>query len=412
MPSPFVVEKLSNGLTVVVDAMPHVQSAACGFLVRTGARDEPPELAGVSHYLEHMCFKGTATRTWNDINIAFDELGANYNAFTSKDRTFYYGWVRTDDFERQLELLADMMRSVLPPGEFETEKSVILEEIAMAGDDLTSKAYDFLYERLFAGSSLAWPVLGYESTVREMTRDQMSAYFSRRYAPDNLVLLAAGNLDPREVIRAARRHCGAWPPAGNGHRRTPPVFRSGACVQVIDRFNQQAVFLAYPSASASDPLDETAEAVAAILGGVNSRIYWNVVQEGLSPRAGVFREEYHDAGALTLFALCEPENVEKCLEVMREQAVQLTQGGVEPREIARVKNLRRTSLAVESEAPFFRLGQLADDVDYLGGPRTTQERLAAVDAVCEATIAEYLQRFPITTEGLLVSVGPRNWPHP
>src|SRR5690606_10384699 len=123
MTSRFTDHTLSNGLRIVIETMPDVKSVAAGFLVRTGARDDSPALAGVSHYLEHMCFKGTATRTWDDINIAFDEMGSNYNAYTSKDRTFYYGWVRTSDFERQLELLADMMRSVLPPDEFETEKS-------------------------------------------------------------------------------------------------------------------------------------------------------------------------------------------------------------------------------------------------------------------------------------------------
>jgi predicted Zn-dependent peptidase len=190
----------------------------------------------------------------------------------------------------------------------------------------------------------------------------------------------------------------------------PPSFHRGSATRVLDRFNQQAVLLAHPSASASDPLDETAEAVAAILGGVNSRIYWNVVQEGLSPRAGAFREEFHDVGAVMLFALCEPENAEGCLDAMREEARKFAEAGVEPKEIARVKNLRRTSLAVESEAPFYRLGQLADDVDYLGGPRTAEERLAAVDAVSEDSIAACLERFPITGEGLLVSVGPREWP--
>src|SRR5690606_1455915 len=154
---------------------------ACGFLVRTGARDDPAEIAGVSHFLEHMCFKGTATRTWNDINSAFDELGSNYNAYTSKDRTFYYGWVRSDDFERQLELLADMMRSVLQSVACDAELMGLPGGLAMAGDALASVAYDFLYARLCAGSPRAWAVLGYAHTVRGMTRDQMHAYSARRY---------------------------------------------------------------------------------------------------------------------------------------------------------------------------------------------------------------------------------------
>jgi predicted Zn-dependent peptidase len=212
----FVQERLPNGLRVVIEVMPHVQSVACGFLVHTGARDDTPRLAGVSHFLEHMCFKGTDKRTSIQINVEFDEMGAQYNAFTSRDRTFYYGWVRSEDFDRQLELLADMMRSKLPPDEFETEKSVVLEEIAMSKDDLPSTAYDVLYEHFCAGSALAWPILGYEQTVQAMTRDQMDAYFRRRYAPGNLTLIVAGNIDPGEVMASARRYCGAWAPGGKG----------------------------------------------------------------------------------------------------------------------------------------------------------------------------------------------------
>ena len=298
----FVQEKLPNGLRVVIEVMPHVQSAACGFLARTGARDDSRQLAGVSHFLEHMCFKGTRKRTSIQINIEFDQMGAQYNAFTSRDRTFYYGWVRPEDFDRQLELLADMMRSTLPPDEFETEKNVVLEEIAMSRDDLASTAYDILYEHLCADSALAWPILGYEETIRAMTRDQMHEYFRRRYAPDNLVLIVAGNLDPDQVMDSARRYCGDWEPAGetNG-QRVRPQMREGTGVRAMDRFHQQAIMLAYPAAAGTDPLDETAEAAAAILGGVNSRFYWNIMQKGLSPRAGAFRDEYADFGALTLF---------------------------------------------------------------------------------------------------------------
>ncbi|GMV97832.1 MAG: peptidase M16 [Phycisphaerae bacterium] len=411
MPSTFVQEKLPNGLTVVIESLPHVRSVACGFLVRTGARDDTPQLAGVSHFLEHMCFKGTATRDSIRINVEFDEMGAQYNAFTSKDRTFYYGWVRAEDFERQLELLADMMRSTLPEPEFETEKSVVLEEIAMSRDDLASTAYDALYENVCADSEMSWPILGYERTIQALTRDQMHAYFRRRYAPDNLVLIVAGNVAPDRVLAAAGRYCGPWAPAGDGsfRRHTPPV-RTGSATRVCERFHQQAVMIAYPAAAGTDPMDETADATAAILGGVNSRFYWNIMQKGLSTRAGVFRDEYTDFGLTILFALCEPENCEKVCEAMRHEAAELTARGTEPKEIQRVRNLRRTSLAVESEAPFYRLGQIADDVEYLGAPRSPEQRLAAVNAVSAESVAEYLRRFPITGEGFLVSVGPRQWP--
>ena len=192
MDQPFVDHTLSNGLRIVMEVMPDVKSAAAGFYARAGGRDETPELAGVSHFLEHMCFKGSAKRTWRQITVDFDDMGSTYNAYTMQDRTFYYGWVPANRIAGQIELLADMMRSILPTDEFDMEKKVVLEEIAMSNDQLEHLAYDFLSEQVFAGHPLAWPVLGYEQTVRDMTRDQMHDYFLRRYAPNNLVLVAAG----------------------------------------------------------------------------------------------------------------------------------------------------------------------------------------------------------------------------
>ncbi|MHC4672266.1 MAG: M16 family metallopeptidase [Planctomycetota bacterium] len=407
----FVQKSLPNGLQVVIEVMPSVQSAACGFLSRTGSRDDSSELAGVSHFLEHMCFKGTAHRTCEQINIEFDEMGAQYNAYTSKDRTFYYGWVRAEDLDRQLSLLADMMRSVLPDEEFNMEKNVVLEEIAMSNDDLPSNACDFLYEQVCGNSSLSWPVLGYDSTIGSLTREQMCEYFHRRYSPGNLILVVAGNVDPDKVLSSVQRYCGSWEAVSDiGASRVAPQLQSGLAVNHLDRFHQQAVMLAFPSASARHALDETAEAVSAILGGVNSRFYWNIVQQGISTRAGVWREEYADFAMLVMYGLCEQPNCEKLLSTMRHELEVFVADGLEPKEIQRVKNLRRTGLASESEAPFYRLGQLADDVDYRGSPRTAEERLASVDAVSAESIADYLKEFPITGEGFLVSVGPRNWP--
>ncbi len=408
--SRFVQLRLSNGLTVVIEVMPHVPSAACGFLVRTGARDERADLAGVSHFLEHMCFKGTARRDWQRINIEFDEMGSQYNAFTSKDRTFYYGWVRTEELERQLDLLADMMRSTMPAGEFDVEKQVVLEEIAMSGDDLSSNAYDLLYETICPDSPLAWPVLGYEKTIRGLKVEQMRAYHGSRYSPGNLVLIVAGRVDPLEVAAMAERVCGGWEAVEADPRGPAPVLRSGVVHRVLERFHQQAVVLAFPAASGTHELNETAESVAAILGGANSRFYWNIMQKGLSTQAAVFREEYGDFGLMVMYALCEPANCERVLEAMRQEARTLVEQGPEPKEVQRVKNLRRTSLAVEAEAPFYRLGQIADDVEYHGQPRSAEARLAEVERVSHDSIRAYLQQFPITGEGLLVSVGPRAWP--
>lgn len=406
----FFQETLANGLIVAVEVMPETRSAACGFLVRAGSRDDPPRLAGMSHFLEHMCFKGNERLTSEDLNIGFDEIGADTNAQTSKDQTFYYSWARCEDLGRQIELLAELMRPSIPAGEFEIEKDVILEEIATYKDDLSALAYDSLYEELCPGHPISRPVLGYEETIRVMTPEDMRDYLGRKYAASNMILIITGNVDPAEVMGLARRYCGSWPSVINkGRDGHPPALRTGATGRIIDRFHQQAVAVAFPSVPTTHALDETAEAVAAILGGSNSRFFWNIHQKGLATRVSVIREEYADFGVIILVGLCEPENAERLLEAMRREAEQLTRDGPEPKEIRRVKNHRRTMLTSESEAPGYRLGQIADDIDYRGSPRTMEERLAEVDAVSADTIAKYLREYPIVGEGFVATIGPRMW---
>lgn len=409
MSNPYTLHTLDNGMRVVIEQMPNVRSAAAGILSMTGARDETPSLAGVSHFLEHMCFKGTPKRDWHEISVAFDELGSTYNAFTSEDRTFYYGWVPTESIDAQIELLADMMRPALGEEEFATEKKVILEEIAMAKDSLDHLAFDFLLERVFEGHPLSWPILGYDSTVQALQRDQLHAYFKKRYSADNMMLVAAGNVDPTQIIDAAERYCGQWESSPDRPERTAPTMRGGSATRVLDRFTQQLVALTFDAPGANDPLHESAEAAISILGGGNSRFFWNIVQAGLSPQAGAFRMDLADCGLTILSGQTDPDGVDKLVEAMRHEASEISRSRVSDREVQRVKNKRRTSLAVEGESPYHRIVQIMDDVDYRGTPRTVDERLAAVDAVSAGSIAEFLERYPIDRGGHVMSVGPRDW---
>ncbi|MBU0717680.1 MAG: insulinase family protein [Planctomycetes bacterium] len=410
MNDPYTLHTLDNGLRVVIETMPDVRSAAAGFFVRAGARDETPELAGVSHFLEHMMFKGTSQRGWREITIDFDRMGSLYNAFTSEDRTVYYGWVRSADIGRQIELLADMMHSVLPGAEFDMERNVVLEEIAMSKDHLEHVAFEFLQEKVYAGHPLAWPVLGYADTIRGLTRDQMWGYFQQRYAPDNMMFVVAGNVDSAKIIGLVEKYCGAWRPSGIPTQRTVPTMNTGTDTLEVDRFNQQLVALTFPACSAADDLAETAEAAATILGGENSRFFWNIIQAGVSPRAGVYHLDYTDCGAMIFYGLCQPAGAEKLRDAFRAEAKRICAERVQDREVERVKNRRRTSLAVEAEAPYHRLTQLMQDMEHRGAPRTVEQMLAEVDAITAEGIHAYFEKYPINTEGHLTSVGPRRWP--
>ncbi len=404
----FTIHTLANGLRIVVEEMPHVRSAAVGFLVDTGARDETPELAGVSHFLEHMMFKGTSKRHWRDITVEFDRMGSTYNAYTSEDRTMFYGWVRTADLVKQIELLADMLKSTLPPEEFDMEKNVVLEEIAMSGDHLEHVALDFIQEKLFAGHPLSWPVLGYDATVRDLTRDQMYHYFQQRYVADNIILVVAGDVDPKEIIGVAEELCGDWPASGMLEPRQPPTLCTGVDTLHTDRFKQQMVSLSFPAVPASHDLAETACVMEAVLGGENSRIFWNIIQQGISPRAGSYYMDYSDCGVVLLYGTCEPDRADALVEALRVEGDRITNEGVNEDEVARVKNRRRTSLAVEIEVPYRRLSYIMDDMQYRGQPRSADQALADIEAVSKQSVEAYLEAYPLNEGEHFASIGPLN----
>lgn len=409
--SQFVEHVLPNGLRVVCEAMSDVSSAAVGFLVRAGSRDEAPHEHGVSHFLEHMCFKGTAKRSWRDINVRFDDLGSSYNAFTGKEHTVYYGWVPADRTEPQLELLADMMRPSLPPDDFNTERNVILEEIAMSGDAFDHHVWNFLHETIFGDHPLAHEILGEKETIAALPRDVMADYHRRHYAPSNLTLIAAGAIDPQAILSWAGRHCGEWSGPRDVTRGAPPKIRThGVFRKRLEQFNQQLVALIYPSVAHDAPHAETIETFTPLFGGVNSRCYWNIVQKGVCTQAGAAWLSYRDCGVMALVADGKPENCEAMRDALVEQAQSVVRAGFRDDEVQRVKNRRRTQLALEAESPRTRFMQLVDDIETTGAPRSADARLAAVEAVTAGTIAAYFEERPITGEPLLVSCGPREWP--
>ncbi len=411
MRSTFAEHTLPNGLRVVCERMPRVSSAAVGFLVRTGARHERPHEHGVSHFLEHMCFKGTATRNWEQVNIRFSELGSMNNAFTSHEKTFYYGWLPADNVTEQIELLADMMRPRLAAEDYETERNVILEEIAMAADNFDHHVWKLLFETAFPAHPLAHEILGDKTDIAGMPRDVMCAYHAERYAANNMTLVASGGVDPEVVFAAAGRYCSDWRPAGRdaGRDVAATPLPTGRFQRVLPQFKQQSVVLVLPAVAQADPRSEVVEAFQSLFGGANSRCYWNIVQKGICTAAGAAWLDYSDVGMLALYADGEPERAEEMLAALQEQAERVMQDGFRDDEVQRVRNRRRTTLALEGENPRTRMMQVLDDISGYGMPRPAESRLAEVEAVTPQKISRYLADHPLTAEPLLLTAGPRDW---
>lgn len=408
----FAYHEFPNGLRVVCETMPRVNSVATGFLVRAGSRHETPEIHGVSHFLEHMCFKGTPTLSSHEVNVRFDELGSIYNAFTSKDHTVYYGWVPASRTAEQIQLLADMMRPTLPAPDYETERNVILEEIAMSDDNFERHVSSFLHEQVFGNHPLAHEILGEKETIAALPRERLVHYHAHKYRPENMILIAAGDVQPEEVYAVTGRSCGGWERSQNGSPATvaPDPLKAGTRKLVLPQFQQQAIVQIFPSVSQSHPDAETIEAFVSLFGGHNSRCYWNIVQKGICTHAGAAWLAYSDFGIMALYAYGEPDRADEMLDALREEARIVSETGFSAEEVQRVKNQRRTQLALEGETPRSRLSQIIDDLECVGHVRTVGARLAEAEAVTPATISNHLRSFPITGEPLMLSVGPRDWP--
>src|SRR5438876_8148632 len=210
---------LENGLNMIGETTPSSRSAALGFFVRTGARDETPAVSGVSHFLEHMVFKGTPRRSALDVNRDFDRIGAHYNAFTSEENTVFYAAVLPEYLPQAVDILADILRPSLRPSDFDMEKNVIIEEIGMYEDQPMWSAYDHAKRAYFADHPLGNSILGSPDSIRALTRDQMHQYFERRYVAPNITVVIAGSFDWDRLLALVEERCGAW--------STGPVGRQG-----------------------------------------------------------------------------------------------------------------------------------------------------------------------------------------
>jgi predicted Zn-dependent peptidase len=210
----FREQKLKNGLTIIAECNPQAHSQAVGFFVRAGSRDETDDIAGVSHFLEHMVFKGTDTRTVDDVNRELDELSPHYNAATSEETTIYYAMVLPECQDRVVSLWADVLRPALRTEDFETEKQVIVEEILKYDDQPPFGADDRCRELYFGDHPLGRSILGTVESIRELKVEAMRAYFDQRYGADNVVLAAAGRVDFDALVASAQRCCGHWEPGG------------------------------------------------------------------------------------------------------------------------------------------------------------------------------------------------------
>ncbi len=401
---PFYSYQLPNGLQLIGESSPAARSVAVGFFVRTGSRDEQPQESGVSHFLEHMVFKGTEKRTAWDVNRDFDRIGANYNAYTSEENTVYYANVLPEYLPPAVDILTDILRPSLRPEDFDMEKKVILEEIEMYEDQPGSVAWD-RSRRLYYGSHpLGNSVLGTLESITALTREQMQAYFQRRYAANNILVAIAGRFEWEPFVELIASACSGWnrDTVGRDHR-TEWRGQPGLHVLTRPKVQQEYVMFMCGGPPSTSRMRYAADVTAIALGDYSgSRLYWALVDPGYADSADCTYVENDGTGTVYVSISCEPEdtaaNVERTLEVLRD----VQKNAITPAELQQAKNKCLSRVVRGNERPIGRMQAIAAAWTYTGEYRDVDTELAHFDAVTLGDVREYLDAYPIDQDTVVV----------
>jgi predicted Zn-dependent peptidase len=398
---------LSNGLTIIAEVDPKAHTAAAGFYVKTGARDERPELMGVSHFLEHMMFKGTHDLTADELNRGFDGLGARNNAFTSNEMTCFFAHVLPEYTGQCLDLLGRMMRPALRQADFDTEKGVILEEIAMYADQPFWMLYEHAVEKHFGDSALSHRVLGTVKTITDLQRDAMQSYFDARYSADNTLLALAGNIDFEKVCDQAEKLCGNWQRTRVSRSNTKPRYAGGEFSISNEKVTRGYLLGLADAPATSDPRRYAASMLSYILGGSdNSRLHWALIEPGHAEEASASYDPHDGFGEYYLYASCDPARVDQVWSIIREQ-LRLLPDSITQDDLDRLLVKTVTAATLGGERPADRMHRLGRLWTYLAEYMPLEEELDRMSKVTVADLKRVAAEFPVEpiTYGRLMPAG-------
>ncbi|MGZ4542946.1 MAG: M16 family metallopeptidase [Mycobacteriaceae bacterium] len=385
---------LPGGLRVVTEHVSGVRSASVGIWVGVGARDEHPSVAGAAHYLEHLLFKGTPTRSALDIAEAVDAVGGELNAFTAKEHTCFYAHVLDSDLALAVDLVSDVvLRGRCDSADVQTERSVVLEEIAMRDDDPEDLVHDAFGAALFGQHPLGRPIIGSVESVEAMTRSQLHSFHRRRYTAPRMVVAAAGNVEHDEVLDHVLRNVDALLDsdsapepvrAGTARLRTRPG------LSVIKRDSEQThLVLGFRALHRHDERRWALSVLsAAVGGGMSSRLFQQVREErGLAYSVYSSVDTYADTGVFSVYAACQPERLGDVVEVISEVLSSVAADGIDDGELQRGKGQLRGALVLGLEDTASRMSRIGRSELNYADHLDVSQTLARIDAVTAADVA-------------------------
>jgi predicted Zn-dependent peptidase len=402
----FKSEKLANGLDIIAEVNKSAKSAAVGFFVKTGSRDETEQINGVSHFLEHMLFKGTEELSAVQVNEAFDRTGADFNAGTSWENTVYHAAVLPEYLLDVTNLWIELMRPALRQEDFSLEKDVIKQEIAMYKDTPSFDVMDRCRKLHFGQHPCGNSILGSEESIDSLTAEQMRQYFTGRYAPNNIVFACAGNFDWGQICSTVAAGCADWQRQNvtraldscQGSKKTERVEKSNLM--------REHICLMSPAVSAQDPRRFSAYLLSTIVGdSVGSRFYWELVDKALAETAEMQFGPMDGTGVFCSYIQCSSENVRRVLDIVGDIFDSLCKTGVTEEELRKAKNKVLSALVIKNELPMGRLSDLGFNWMYLQQYRSVDDDVAAVKAVTADDIAALINELN-PGDFTQVSIGP------
>ena len=399
--------RLANGTRVVSERMPDAHSVTIGFWVGAGSRHEDPAIAGASHFLEHLLFKGTAERSAREIAEAVDAVGGEMNAFTTKEYTAFYTRLLDADIDLGLDILCDIMAApAFRPEEIDAERQVILEEILMHEDEPADLVHDLLLEAMFPGHPLGREVLGDATTIGRMTRDEIIGYFEGHYRPSNIVVAVAGRMDHDALVADLERR---WARADAAVPASGPVAVPPAAPLVVtNRPTEQGHIVVGMPALARDDDDRFALAVVneVLGGGMSSRLFQEIREKrGLAYSVYSYRAAYLETGVEAVYAGTAPDRVHEVRALIDDELDRVLADGLTDREVAIAKGHLKGSLALSLEDSAGRMSRIGRGELVHGEVLTYEELAARTDAVTDDDLRRVIDRV-FSRERVTAVVGP------
>ncbi|HKW93950.1 MAG TPA: pitrilysin family protein [Methylomirabilota bacterium] len=391
---PYRKSALPNGIRLVTETMPHARSVAVGVWVETGSRAEPEALGGISHLIEHLVFKGTASRSAEEIARAIDSVGGQMDAFTAKEHTCFYVSVLDERLPLAVDLLTDILRHPLfAPGDIEKEKAVVLQEIKMVEDTPDDLIHDLFAERIWADHPLGRPILGRWDVVKHFERDTVLDYFAREYVPERIIIAVAGHAEHERVADLFAAGFEGWGRAAAPQAFTPPTIRPG--VHTVHKALEQVhLVMGLPGVSEVAPERYALYLLNDIIGGsMSSRLFQEIRErQALVYSVHSGQQAYRDTGVFYVYAGTDPANFGKVLRALMKEIRGLKKDGVTADELQRSKDHLKGSLILSLESTSSRMNRLARHEMRFGSFMSLDEMLTAIDSVQAADVDALIHR--------------------